>query len=92
MEGRTCEGALQENKSVSFANANSHGSVCTIFLLYDNDINSPAEGGWVDRIPCLGDGTADTPDVLHPSKWCLAPLRKNMQYKEYAKNAEAEEW
>lgn len=45
----------------------------TIFLFNDNDINSPAEGGRVDRIPCLGDGAADTPNVLHPSKWCLAP-------------------
>lgn len=39
----------------------------TIFLLYDNHVDGPAQGGWIDGIPGLGDRATDAPDVLHPA-------------------------
>lgn len=40
----------------------------TIFLFDHNHINRSAQGSWIDRIPCLRDGTTDTPHVLHPAR------------------------
>jgi CelD/BcsL family acetyltransferase involved in cellulose biosynthesis len=75
MKGRTGEGAWEnKTKSVSNSNSKSQKIVNTIFLLYDNDINSPAQCGRVDRIPCLGDGTAYRAIELHPARWCLTPF------------------
>lgn len=39
----------------------------TIFLFNHDNINGPAQGGWIDRIPGLGDGATDTAHVLHPA-------------------------
>jgi len=39
----------------------------TIFLLDDNHVNGPAQGGRIDRVPGLGDRATDAPDVLHPA-------------------------
>jgi hypothetical protein len=41
------------------------GLPLTIFLFNNDHVNSSTQRGWVDRVPRLGDGTADTPNVLH---------------------------
>lgn len=39
--------------------------ILTIFLFNHNHINGSAESRRINGIPCLRDGTADTPHVLH---------------------------
>lgn len=43
----------------------SSAGLRTIFQLDDDDINSSAQRGWIDRIPRLGHRAADASHVLH---------------------------
>lgn len=46
----------------------------TILLFNDYDIDGSAEGGWVDRVPGLRNGTSETTDILHLLSGAAADL------------------
>lgn len=52
-----------------FSPAQCKGIRLTIFLFNNDHIDGSAQRRWIDRVPCLRYGTADTSDVLHsPTK------------------------